>query len=80
MSHAVRAGTVIARRSACMGGGGGGSGAHVLPRAAGGGILDGSQSQSPRENATPPTPPSPARAERHAITWPALTACDTYTG
>jgi hypothetical protein len=27
-----------------------------------------------------PPPPPPARAERRAITWPALTACDTNTG
>ncbi len=27
-----------------------------------------------------PPPPPPAQAERRALTWPALTACDTITG
>jgi hypothetical protein len=54
----------------------------VLPRPGSRGKKDGERkiaSHSPRDRSTPPPPP-PARAERRAVTWPALTAWDTYTG
>jgi hypothetical protein len=54
----------------------------VLARPGSGGIKDGERkiaSHSPSDRATPPPPP-PVQGERRAITWPALTACDTITG
>jgi hypothetical protein len=81
VSHAVRAGQVTVRRSTRAGVGVGGVAlSHVLPRAVGGGIKDGNKNYPPSRHVTAllPPPPPPARAERRTVTWPALTACETY--